>query len=76
MLRGLMMDTPLLISSLITYAAQYKSDAEIVSRTVEGPIHRYTFGIVTRRGLSPYNRRQNAPQGRECREEPPRCCAA
>ncbi len=44
MLRGLMMDSPLLISSLITHAARYKADTEIVSRTVEGPIHRYTFG--------------------------------
>ena len=44
MLRGLMMDAPLLISSLITHAAQYEGDVEIVSRTVEGPIHRYTYG--------------------------------
>ena len=44
MLRGLMMDSPLLISSLITHAARYKADAEIVSNTVEGSIHRYTFG--------------------------------
>ena len=40
---GMMMDTPLLISSLIKFAAQYHSDAEIVTRTVEGPIHRYTY---------------------------------
>ena len=42
-MRGLMMDTPLLISSLLEYAATYHADAEIVSRTVEGPIHRYTY---------------------------------
>ncbi|MEM7353586.1 MAG: 3-(methylthio)propionyl-CoA ligase [Acidobacteriota bacterium] len=42
-MRGLMMDTPLLISSLIEYAAIYHADSEIVSRTVEGPMHRYTY---------------------------------
>jgi fatty-acyl-CoA synthase len=40
---GLMMDRPLLISSLITHAALHHGDTEIVSRTVEGPIHRYTY---------------------------------
>ncbi len=43
-MRGLMMDQPLLISSLIRYAAQYHPDTEIVTRTVEGPLHRYTYG--------------------------------
>ncbi len=42
-MRALMQDKPLLISSLIDFAAQYHSDSEIVSRTVEGPIHRYTY---------------------------------
>ncbi|MDA1101870.1 MAG: 3-(methylthio)propionyl-CoA ligase [Proteobacteria bacterium] len=40
---GLMQDRPLLISSLIDFAAQYHGDVEIVSRSVEGPIHRYTY---------------------------------
>jgi acyl-CoA synthetase (AMP-forming)/AMP-acid ligase II len=40
---GLMQDRPLLISSLIEFAALNHSDEEIVSRTVEGPIHRYTY---------------------------------
>jgi 3-(methylthio)propionyl---CoA ligase len=43
MLRGLMMDQPLLISSLLSHAARFHGDIEIVSRTVEGPIHRYTY---------------------------------
>jgi fatty-acyl-CoA synthase len=38
-----MMDRPLMIGSLIQYAAEYHGDTEIVSRTVEGPIHRYTY---------------------------------
>ncbi|MGZ0245224.1 MAG: AMP-binding protein, partial [Alphaproteobacteria bacterium] len=40
---GLMMDKPLLISSLLDYAATYHGGTEIVSRTVEGAIHRYTY---------------------------------
>ena len=40
---GLMMDKPLLISSVLDYAAKYHGGTEIVSRTVEGAIHRYTY---------------------------------
>jgi acyl-CoA synthetase (AMP-forming)/AMP-acid ligase II len=40
---GLMQDQPLLISGLIEFAALNHRDEEIVSRTVEGPIHRYTY---------------------------------
>ena len=40
---GLMMNRPLLISSLIRHADRCHGDTEIVSRTVEGPIHRYTY---------------------------------
>ena len=40
---GLMQDRPLLISQLIDHAAANHGDTEIVSRTVEGPIHRYTY---------------------------------
>lgn len=46
---GLMMDRPLLISSLIEHAGRYHADAEIVSRTVEGPIHRTTYAEAERR---------------------------
>jgi 3-(methylthio)propionyl---CoA ligase len=42
-MRGLMMDRPLLIQSLIRSAARYHAEAEIVSRTTEGPLHRYTY---------------------------------
>ncbi len=37
------MDMPLLISSLIVHADRHHGDTEIVTRTVEGPIHRYTY---------------------------------
>ena len=40
---GNMQDGQLLISGLIEHAEIYHSDTEIVSRTVEGPIHRYTL---------------------------------
>ncbi len=42
-MHGLIMDTPLLISSLIRHADRFHGDTEIVSRSVEGPIHRYTY---------------------------------
>jgi acyl-CoA synthetase (AMP-forming)/AMP-acid ligase II len=42
-MQGLMMTWPLMISSLIRHADRCHADAEIVSRTVEGPIHRYTY---------------------------------
>ena len=50
-MRGLMQDRPLLISSLIEYAAQYHGSTEIVSRTVEGPIHRYDYAEARRRSM-------------------------
>jgi 3-(methylthio)propionyl---CoA ligase len=40
---GLMQDQPLLISSLITYAERHHGHTEVVSRTIEGGIHRYTY---------------------------------
>ncbi|HEY2874134.1 MAG TPA: 3-(methylthio)propionyl-CoA ligase [Reyranella sp.] len=40
---GLMQDRPLLIQQLIDHAAQNHGDTEIVSRTVEGGLHRYTY---------------------------------
>ena len=43
MLHGLMMDAPLSIHSLIEHAAKFHGKTEIVSRSVEGPIHRYTY---------------------------------
>jgi 3-(methylthio)propionyl---CoA ligase len=48
-MRGLMMDRPLLIASLIQYAAEYYGETEIVSRSIEGPIHRYTYAQSEKR---------------------------
>jgi fatty-acyl-CoA synthase len=41
-LMGAMMDQPLLISSIIRFAARHYGGSEIVSRRVEGDMHRYT----------------------------------
>ena len=46
---GLMQDQPLLISSLIEFAARHHSSAEIVSRRVEGDLHRYTYADAAAR---------------------------
>ncbi len=43
---GLMQDQPLLISTLIEFAERHNGDGEIVSRRVEGDIHRYTWSDV------------------------------
>jgi fatty-acyl-CoA synthase len=48
-MHGLMMDSPLLTSSLIVHAARNYGDTEIVSRSVEGPIHRYTYAAAEAR---------------------------
>ena len=48
-MKGLMQNQPLLLSSLLKHADRFHSDTEIVSRTVEGPIHRYGYGDAARR---------------------------
>ena len=40
---GLMMDAPLLITDLIRHADRHHGETEIVSKTVEGGIHRYNY---------------------------------
>lgn len=48
-MHGLMQNHPLLISSLIAYAAQWHSNGEIVSRDPQGAFHRTNWaGIATR----------------------------
>jgi 3-(methylthio)propionyl---CoA ligase len=42
-MQGLMQNVPLLISSLICHADRHHGSVEIVSRRVEGDIHRYTY---------------------------------
>ena len=46
---GLMQNQPLLISTLIEFADRHHGDGEIVSRRVEGDIHRTTYRAVAAR---------------------------
>jgi 3-(methylthio)propionyl---CoA ligase len=54
--RGLMMDQPLLISSIIDHAAAQHGETEIVSRETHGPVFRHTFADCAARS----NRLANA----------------
>ena len=49
MLHGDMMTDPLLVTSIIRHASRCHRHQEIVTRTVEGPIHRYTYADAWRR---------------------------
>ena len=62
---GLMQQRPLLISSLLDYAERYHTGTEIVSRSVEGPIHRSNWGEVATRARQIANalHRQGVVQG-------------
>src|SRR3981081_909581 len=42
-MQGLMMEQPLLISGLLQHAAKHHGDTEIVSKNVDGSIHRYGY---------------------------------
>ena len=46
---GMMMDQPLLISTLIEHAARFHSDTEIVSREADRSIFRYTYAEAAAR---------------------------
>ncbi len=48
---GLMQDWPLLCHRVIDYAATQFGQSEVVSRSVEGPIHRTTYAEVRERSL-------------------------
>ncbi len=48
-MHGLMMNTPLLISSIAEHAANFHGDREIVSVTMDNPRHRYTVGDSVQR---------------------------
>jgi len=64
---GQMMQLPLLISSLLVHAERHHGDSEVVSRRVEGDIHRQTYrelasrsrqmaGALARLGVKPGDR--------------------
>jgi 3-(methylthio)propionyl---CoA ligase len=48
-MNGLMMQQPLLVSSLLLHAERHHGEQEIVSRRVEGDIHRYRYRDLAQR---------------------------
>ncbi|MGL4243235.1 MAG: AMP-binding protein, partial [Beijerinckiaceae bacterium] len=50
-MQGLMQDWPLRIHSIIDHAARYHPARPVVSRSVEGPIHRTDYAAVRTRSL-------------------------
>jgi acyl-CoA synthetase (AMP-forming)/AMP-acid ligase II len=49
MMRGLMMDRPLLVSSILDHAATRYGETGMVSRTADAPEHRITYADLCRR---------------------------
>ena len=43
---GLMQDQPLLISNILRHAARHHASGAVVSKTVEGDVHRTTYGAL------------------------------
>ena len=48
---GLMQDWPLLLHTIIDHAASEHAGRTVVSRSVEGPIHRTTYAEIRARAL-------------------------
>ena len=46
---GLMQDFPLLVHRVLDHAARWHGEVEVVSRSVEGPIHRTDYRTIDRR---------------------------
>ena len=38
-----MQDYPLVVTSILDYAAKFHAEQEVITRTVEGQVHRYTY---------------------------------
>jgi fatty-acyl-CoA synthase len=51
-MQGLMQDWPLLCHKIIDHAARFHAGREIVSRSVEGPVHRTDYPTLRRRALA------------------------
>ena len=49
MLRGMMMDVPLNVSTILDYAAEMHAESEIVSAALEGGFHRQTYAQAAQR---------------------------
>lgn len=58
-MRGLMMDRPLMISQIIEFAEANYPNQQIVSRTAEGLLHKYTFKEAAKRSRQLANALRN-----------------
>ncbi|MGF1620246.1 MAG: long-chain-fatty-acid--CoA ligase [Rhodomicrobiaceae bacterium] len=56
---GMMMNVPLTISSVLQHAETFNHDSQIVSRSTEGGIHRYTYRDAARRSRKLANAMKN-----------------
>ena len=54
-MNGQMMQQPLLISTLLTHAERHHGEQQVVSRRVEGDIHRTTYREMAARSRSMAN---------------------
>src|SRR5919112_3992867 len=50
-MQGLMQDWPLLVHRIIDHTAAQHGNRPVISRSVEGPIHRTTYGEIRQRSL-------------------------
>ena len=48
-MKGLMQDYPLVVNSILDYASKFHGEQEVVTCTVEGGLHRYTYADMHRR---------------------------
>ena len=65
------MQQPLLISSLLTHAERHHGEQEIVSRRVEGDMHRYTYRELAA-ALAPHGQRAGRARRRASATASPR----
>ncbi len=66
-MQGLMQQSPLLVSAILRHAARHHANGEVVSKSVEGAIHRTTYAglesrarrlarVLARLGIAPHDR--------------------
>ena len=78
-MRGLMQDFPLLVHRVLDHAARWHGSRPILSRSVEGPLHRTDYATVNRRSralASAWKRARATSPERRLREKPFMAAAA
>lgn len=78
-MKGLMQDYPLVVNSILDYAAKFHSEQEVITCTVEGSVHRYTYADMHKRSqlcsLALHNLGVRYGFFGKIRLLPVRCCA-